>query len=136
MAEQPILLRTVLVDAMPDADWAATQVAPSASICADVSTVASMGAMFIALDAAGDVVASAGTMDLALIDVATSLPLPPGRTSRTLVKTTPVDTNVHVGDGLEYNVSGSRLVTIRINASALNVAVAKVEIYWNCLVQG
>ena len=121
---------------MPDADWAATQVAPSASICVDVSTVASMGVMYRALDSSGDVVNPSGTIDVALIDVATSLPLPPGTPSRTLIKTTPVDTNVPMGLGLEYNVSGSRLVTIRINAENLAGSVAKVEIYWNCLVQG
>lgn len=120
---------------MPDADWAATQVPPSASICADVSTVSRMGVVFTAYTAAGAVVNPSGTMNLALVDVASTTPLG-GIPSKTLVKTTPVDTLVSAGAGLEYDVSGSRLVTVRVAAQALGGTVAYVEIYWNCLEQG
>lgn len=135
MAELPILLRRVAVADMPDDDWAATQVAPDASICADVSTVRRLGAVIIARDAAGAVASPSGTVNVALVDVAASVALG-GLPSRTVVKTTPVDTIIPAGMGLEYNVQGSRLVTIRVDAHALDAGVATIEIWWNCLEQG
>jgi hypothetical protein len=119
---------------MPDADWAATQVAPDASICADVSQSTRIGAVFVAYDAAGDVVTPSGTMNLALIDVAETVPqLRRGISAKTLVKTSPIDSNVSAGAGLAYDVAGSRLVTLRIAAKSLGGDVAYVEIYWNDL---
>lgn len=117
---------------MPDADWAATQVAPAASICADVSTVKRLGAVFVAYDAAGAIVNPSGNMGLALVDVAATVPKG-GVASKTLVKTTPVDASVVAGAGLEYDVGGCRLVTIRVAAEALDPVVDRVEIYWNAL---
>jgi hypothetical protein len=119
---------------MPDADWAATQVAPDASICADVSQSKRIGAVFVAYDAAGDVVTPSGTMNIALIDVAeTEAQLRRGIPAKTIVKTSPIDSNVDAGDGLAYDVAGSRLVTLRIAAKSLGVSVTHVEIYWNDL---
>jgi hypothetical protein len=129
MAVLPTLLRRVQKADMPDADWAATQVAPSASICANVQGVQRMGVMFVAY--AGAVV-STGTVDLQLVDVATTTPDATGAT-KTLVKASPVDSTVGVGAGLEYDVSASRLVTIRVAAESLAVAVTHIDIYWNAL---
>lgn len=135
MAEQPRLLRTVRVADMPDADWAATQVAPDASICADVRTCATFGAVYIAYDATGTVVNPSGNIDVALVDVATTSP-PKGLAAKTIVKTTPVDSAVVAGAGLQYDVSGSRLVTLRVTAEALDAAVSYIEIWWTNMLAG
>ncbi len=133
MAQLPPLLRTVLVGDMPDADWAATQVAPAASICVDVSPVSLLGAFFLAYDASGVLVNPSGNIDVALVDVASTVPKG-GVASKVVVKTTPIDSAVVAGAGLQYDVSGSCLVTLRINAEALAGTVAYVEIYTNALV--
>ncbi len=133
MAQLPTLLRTVLVGAMPDADWAATQVAPSASICVDVSQVTTLGAFFLAYDSAGVLVNPSGNIDIALVDVASTVS-EGGIASKVVVKTTPIDSAVVAGAGLQYDVSGSRLVTLRNNAEALASTVAYIEIYTNALI--
>lgn len=128
-------MRTVLVANMPDPDWAATQVAPAASICAALQGDVRIGAVFVAYDAAGVIVNPAGTVDLALVDVASTVAVG-GIASKTLVKTSPVDTAVSAGAGLVYDTAGSSRVTLRVAAEALDVAVTKIEIYWNSLEQG
>lgn len=135
MATQPTLLRTVLVANMPDPDWAATQVAPSASICAALQGDMRIGAVFVAYDAAGAVVNPSGTIDVALVDVASTVVVG-GIASKTLVKTSPVDTSISAGAGLAYDTAGSRLVTLRVAAESLGGTVDKIEIYWNSLEQG
>ena len=132
MAELPSLLRRVDVAAMPDADWAGTQTTPAPAICVDVRAVKRLGVVFVAYDAAGAVVSPSGTMDVALVDVAATVP-PAGKASTIVIKTTPVDAAVVGGAGLEYDVAGSRLVTMRIAADALDANVAYVDIWWNCL---
>ena len=132
MAELPTLLRTVQVASMPDTDWAAAQTAPAASICVDVSAVSRLGAFYVAYDAAGAVVNPSGTASIALVDVASTVPKG-GIPSKVVVKTTPLDLLVASGAGLEYDVSGCRLVTIRIAASALAVGVSYVEIFTNAI---
>lgn len=135
MATQPTLLRTVLVANMPDPDWAATQVAPAASICAALRGDVRIGAVFVAYDAAGSVVNPSGTVDLALVDVASTVAVG-GIPSKTLVMTSPVDTAVPAGAGLAYDTAGSTRVTLRVAATGLEISVAKIEIYWNSLEQG
>lgn len=135
MATQPTLLRTVLVANMPDPDWAATQVAPAASICAALQGDVRIGAVFVAYDAAGAVVNPSGTVDLALVDVASTVAVG-GIPSKTLVKTTPVDSAIPAGAGLAYDVAGSSRVTLRVAAKTLGGTVTKIEIYWNSLEQG
>ena len=80
----------------------------------------------------GTVVSPSGTMDVALVDVASTVP-PKGKASTIVIKTTPVDAAVVDGAGLEYDVAGSRLVTLRIAAEALDANVAYVDVWWNCL---
>ena len=135
MATQPTLLRTVLVADMPDPDWAATQVAPAASICATLQGDVRIGATFVAYDAAGAVVDPSGTVDLALVDVASTVAVG-GIPSKSLVKTSPVDAGVSAGAGLAYDTAGSSRVTLRVAASGLEINVSKIEIYWNSLEQG
>jgi hypothetical protein len=126
----PTLFRTVLKANMPDADWAATQVAPAASICINVANVNRIGVVMVARDALGAV--STGNVDLQLVDVANSIAIQ-SQASRTIVKSAPVDAAVETGDALEYDVSGSSLVTIRVAAQALAVACTYIELYWNAL---
>lgn len=135
MAEQPRLLRTVRVADMPDADWAATQVAPDVSICADVRTCALFGAVFIAYDANGAIVNPSGNIDVALIDVASTSP-PKGLAAKTIVKTMAVDSAVVAGAGLKYDVSGSRSVTLRVTAQNLASDVSYIEIWWTNMLAG
>lgn len=130
MSELPTLFRTVLKANMPDADWAATQVAPAASICINVANVNRIGVMFVARTALHAV--SSGNVDLQLVDVATSVAVP-AQASRTIVKAAPADSAVETGDALEYDVTGSRLVTIRVAAQALDAGCTYIELYWNAL---
>jgi hypothetical protein len=115
---------------MPDADWAATQVAPSASICINVANVQRIGVVIVARTAAHAV--STGNVDLQLVDVATSAAVPL-QASRTIVKASPVDAAVETGDAMVYDVSGSSLVTVRVAAQALAGAATYIDMYWNPL---
>jgi hypothetical protein len=132
VAEQPILHRTVAVASMPDTDWAATQVAPGAALRIDVTTVKTLGVVCVAYNAAGAVVNPSGTMSIACVDTATTVPIN-GGTAETVITTTPLDLLVAAGAGLTYDVSGRRSVTIRVAAQALAGTVTQVKIYWCAL---
>jgi hypothetical protein len=102
------------------------------ALCIQVGEIA-FGAFFLAYDASGVIVNPSGNIDVALVDVASTVRVG-GIASKVVVRTTPIDSAVVAGAGLQYDVSGSRLVTLRINAEALAGTVAYVEIYTNALV--
>lgn len=128
----PTILRSVPVASMPDTDWAATQTAPSASICVDVTNVNTIGVAFKAKTAAGVIVNPSGTISAACIDVAVT-PAIGGLAAGTLIETTPLDTLVSAGAGLTYDVRGRKLITIRVAAQALGGTVSYIEIFTHAI---
>ena len=126
----PALLRLWLKASGADADFALGQTVPAAGICVNVEGVNVIGVTFVAYTAAGAV--STGTLSLQLIDVAT-----PSQTTgaplATLITGSPIDTNVAIGAGLQYDVSGCRLVTIRVAAEALAGPATFVRIFWRAI---
>lgn len=86
----------------------------------------------MAFEADGTTVSS-GSIDVQLVDVATTVARP-GVASRPLVKSAPVDAAVPQGRGLEWDVSRSTVVAIRLgNPASLAPAAAFVDVYWNAL---
>jgi hypothetical protein len=127
----PALLRTWQKAAGADADFALTQAAPAASICVDVEGVNRLGVTFVAYTALDAV--STGTLDLQLIDVATPAPFPQGTSLPTLITGSPIDAGVDIGEGLQYDVSACRLVTIRVSGAALHADATYANIFWRAL---
>src|SRR6185503_7273323 len=133
MAAFPVLLRTVLVADMPDADWAATQVAPAAGITADVTGSAKVGCFYVARDAAGAVVDPSGSVDLQPVRVRLTQSLK-GAAAVTVVSAGATDAAVVSGQDLTYDDLGNTAgFTIRITAEALAGTVASIDIYWNTI---
>lgn len=114
-----------------DDDWATLQTVPPAAICVDVQGVNVLGATWVAYEADGTTVSS-GTLDLQLVDVATPAPQK-GTAFPTLITGAPVDAATPQGEGLQYDVSACRRVTLRVDGSALDGAAASVVIFWRAL---
>ena len=134
MAAVPTLLRRVLVAAMPDADWSASQVAPTTGL---ISTdgIEIVGCFYVARDAAGAVVNPSWNCDLQPILVAVENPLP-GHVAETLVRAGAADTGVVAGQALTYgDLGGASQFTLRVaSGAALAGGVVMIDIYWNVIV--
>lgn len=127
----PIFLRRWVVADGADDDWAADQTSPPAEILASVAQVNTMGVTFVAYEADGTTV-SGGTLDVQLIDLSQPTPFQ-GQAFPALITGAPVDASIDCGEGLIYDVSGCRTVTIRVAGSALDGGAASVVIYWRAL---
>lgn len=128
--EVPSLLRHFVLADGADADFALLQTIPDPSICADVTTVISLGITYVAYTALG-AVATGCTLSLQLIDI--SLPIPHNAQAfPTLITGAPTDTNVPIGEGLEYDVSNCRLITMRVASITAGDAVT-ANIFWRAL---
>lgn len=125
MAANPLLLRRVAKADMPDPDWAASQVVPSASICIDVAIVKEISVEFVAFNVADEVVNPSGTISLQPIKVAKTIV-----GGRTLVSEGATDMGVNQGDDMRYNVSLVKTFTLRVAAHALSASVSYIDIYW------
>lgn len=129
MPQVPSFLRRVIVADGADPDWAATQVAPDASIC--INPVAASSIIVTALPYDVDnVLAASGTIDLQLIDVGVPQVFQ-GQQLPTIVTGSPVDAGVGVGEALVYDVAGSNLITMRVaNIAAIDPTATYVDIFW------
>jgi hypothetical protein len=126
----PALLRTWIKADGADADFALGQTVPAASICVDVQGVNRLGVTFVAYTALN--VVSTGTLDLQLIDVATPSPYQ-GTVLPTLITGSPIDAGVDIGEGLQYDVSACRLITIRVAGATLAAGATYAQIFWRAL---
>lgn len=126
----PSLVRTWIKASGADADFALGQTVPAAGICINVEGVNLLGVTFVAYTALNAV--STGTLDLQLVDVATPSPFQ-GTALPTLITGSPIDAGVDIGEGLQYDVSACRLVTIRVAGSALHADATYAKIFWRAL---
>jgi len=125
----PTKLRRILVADLPEADYAKTQATPSASICVDVTRLNKIAITFVPRKV--DETVSTGTVDLQLIDIANIVDSDGETTDTNLIRSASIDLAVEVGEGLTYDVSRSRLVTVRIAGNALGGDATAVDIYWS-----
>jgi len=128
----PALLRQFQIADGADDDWAAEQTTPPVAICANVQGVLRMGASYVAYEADGTTVATGTSLDIQLIDVATPA-LWQGQQLPVLITGAPIDTGIPAGEGLEYDVSSCRLVTLRVANIADPGTAVSVNIFWRAL---